>query len=176
MERGCDVFVLFWLVCVVMPIRIRSPWGNSSEELLVSKWDGLEMVAVGESNQPFSVFEDSGYLVSESLCFHLTDPTELWCRTVSQLVYNSYLEKQLSYHTSLLSEDCLDWCLIYLCTFSTILCCLTTMPLKLCIRFLSCLTVLSWVAKWWSVIYDLQALTYFSGEVNSVLFTSGWCH
>lgn len=77
MERGCDVFVLFWLVCVVMPVRIRSPRGNSSEEPLVSRWDGLEMVAVGESNQPFSVFEDSGYLVSESLCFHLTDPTEL---------------------------------------------------------------------------------------------------
>lgn len=77
MERSCDVFVLFWLVCVVMPIRVRSPWGDSSEEPLVSKWDGLEMVALGESNQPFSVSEDSGYLVSESLCLHLTDPTEL---------------------------------------------------------------------------------------------------
>ena len=43
----------------------------------MSKWDGLEMVALGESNQPFSVSEDSGYLVSESLCLHLTDPTEL---------------------------------------------------------------------------------------------------
>ena len=69
MERGCDVFVLCWLVCVVMRIRIRSPWGNSSEEPLVSKWDGLEMVAVGESNQPFSVFEDSGYLVSAAFVF-----------------------------------------------------------------------------------------------------------
>lgn len=75
MERSCAVFVLFWVVCVVMPVCIRSSRGDSSEQPLLSKWCGLEMVALGESNQPFSVSEDSGYLVSESLCLHLTDPT-----------------------------------------------------------------------------------------------------
>lgn len=64
------MFVLFWLACVVMPVCIRSSQATALEQPFWSKWCGLEMVALGESNQPFSVSEDSGYLVSESLCLH----------------------------------------------------------------------------------------------------------